>query len=72
MARLQDILHVTPEETMVFGDGLNDLALMAAGKYSFAMRNAFDQVKEAAQFITTSNDENGVLRTIELLLDLQQ
>ncbi|OTN75759.1 hypothetical protein A5886_000835 [Enterococcus sp. 8G7_MSG3316] len=72
VARLQDILHVTPEETMVFGDGLNDLELMAAGKYSFAMRNAFDQVKEAAQFITTSNDENGVLRTIELLLDLQQ
>jgi len=25
VAHLQELLHVTPEETMVFGDGLNDL-----------------------------------------------
>ncbi|WP_430611403.1 HAD-IIB family hydrolase [Enterococcus sp. DIV0876] len=72
VARLQEMLHVAPEETMVFGDGLNDLELMAAGRYSFAMRNAFDQVKAAAQFVTKSNDENGVLQTIDLFLDLQQ
>ena len=56
---------------MVFGDGLNDLELMAAGTFSFAMSNAFEEVKAAAAFVTKSNDENGVLKTIERLLPLQ-
>ena len=56
---------------MVFGDGLNDSELMAAGTYSFAMKNAFE-IKEAAAFVTRSNDDNGVLRTIELILALQE
>lgn len=71
VAHLQELLHVTPEETMVFGDGLNDLELMAAGTFSFAMSNAFEEVKAAAAFVTKSNDENGVLKTIERLLPLQ-
>ncbi|WP_265456409.1 HAD-IIB family hydrolase [Enterococcus sp. HY326] len=72
VAELQKILNVTPAETMVFGDGLNDIELMARGEYSFAMSNGFDQTKEAAAFITKSNDENGVLTTIEKILSLQK
>ncbi len=66
------MLAVSPQETMVFGDGLNDSELMAAGTYSFAMKNAFEEIKEAAAFVTRSNDDNGVLRTIELILALQE
>lgn len=69
--QLQQLLAVSKEETMVFGDGLNDLELMPMGEYSFAMRNGFDQTKAAANFIAPSNDENGVLTTIERLLRLQ-
>jgi len=47
------------------------LELMAAGTFSFAMSNAFEEVKAAAAFVTKSNDENGVLKTIERLLPLQ-
>ncbi|WP_291292814.1 HAD family hydrolase [Enterococcus sp.] len=72
VAKLQEQLAVSKEETMVFGDGLNDSELMAAGTYSFAMKNAFEEIKEAAAFVTRSNDEDGVLRTIELLLALQE
>ena len=54
-----------------FEHGLNDLELMAAGTFSFAMSNAFEEVKAAAAFVTKSNDENGVLKTIERLLPLQ-
>lgn len=72
VAQLQNLLAVSPQETMVFGDGLNDSELMAAGTYSFAMKNAFEEIKEAAAFVTRSNDDNGVLRTIELILALQE
>jgi hydroxymethylpyrimidine pyrophosphatase-like HAD family hydrolase len=57
---------------MSFGDGENDVELMAIAKYSFAVRNACENTKRAAQFITKSNDENGVLRTIQALMDLQE
>ena len=69
--RLQEILNVSPEETMAFGDGYNDLELLAQAEYSFAMRNAFEEVKQAARFVTGSNDESAVMETINRLLALQ-
>lgn len=69
--KLQDILKVSPEETMAFGDGYNDLELFAQAEYSFAMRNAFDEVKNAARFVTGSNDENAVMETVDRILSLQ-
>lgn len=69
---LQQILQVSSQETMVFGDGHNDLELMQAGEFSFAMRNAFEETKAAAKYICKSNDENGVLLTIKQLLSLQE
>lgn len=61
---------VTKAETMVFGDGFNDIELMECADFSFAMRNAFDETKAAANYITRSNDEDGVIHTILQFLDL--
>ncbi|MGS5019745.1 Cof-type HAD-IIB family hydrolase [Paenibacillus sp. JJ1683] len=69
--KLQEMLDVTYEETMSFGDGENDVELMAIAKYSFAVSNACENTKKAANFITKSNEENGVLLTIQKILDLQ-
>lgn len=69
--RLQKIVGVTKAETMVFGDGYNDIELMACADFSFAMRNAFDETKAVANYITRSNDEDGVLHTILQMLALQ-
>ncbi|KAA8745608.1 Cof-type HAD-IIB family hydrolase [Paenibacillus sp. UASWS1643] len=69
--KLQDMLGVTYEETMSFGDGENDVELMAIAKYSFAVSNACDNTKKAASFITKSNEEKGVLLTVQKILDLQ-
>jgi len=71
VARLQQLLNITPEETMVFGDGMNDVELMECGTYSFAVSNAFDEIKRLANYITGSNDEDGVMRTIQHMLALQ-
>lgn len=69
---LQQRLGVSAEETMVFGDGLNDIELMTRAAWSFAMRNAFDETKQAARFITGYNDDDAVMTTIEQVLKLQQ
>ncbi len=65
---VQQELNITPEETLVFGDYLNDLEMMQNAKFSYAMKNAHPQIKSASKFITNfDNNENGVLRTIEEL-----
>lgn len=69
---LQKMLGVTKEETMAFGDGLNDIELLNTATYSFAMGNAFEETKAAANFITRSNDEQGVLQTIQKIITLQK
>lgn len=62
---LQEKLNISPEETMLFGDYLNDLEMMKMAKYSFAMKNAEPEVIEVSNFITTlDNNENGVLHSI--------
>lgn len=68
---LQKKLGISKEETMVFGDGLNDVDLMKQAVFSFAMRNASEPTKAAANFITRSNEEQGVLWTIEKFLSLE-
>lgn len=69
--KLQAILDVDPYETMAFGDGYNDIELLEQAEYSFAMGNAFNATKAAANFVIGSNDENAVLHTIKRILALQ-
>jgi hydroxymethylpyrimidine pyrophosphatase-like HAD family hydrolase len=62
----QQNLNISYDETMVFGDYLNDYSMMEEAKYSYAMKNAHPQLKEVANFITKEdNDNNGVLETIK-------
>jgi hydroxymethylpyrimidine pyrophosphatase-like HAD family hydrolase len=49
---------------MSFGDGLNDCTMIEAAGVGVAMENACDEVKMAADFITSSNDDDGVARAI--------
>lgn len=69
--KLQELLNVGKHETMAFGDGYNDIELLAEAEYSFAMLNAFDETKTVANFITGYNDDNAVLHTIKRILILQ-
>jgi Cof subfamily protein (haloacid dehalogenase superfamily) len=71
VAKLQNMLGVNEQETMIFGDGLNDIELMDQGTFSFAMENGCDQTKAAANYIIGSNNDDSVLRTIIQILNLQ-
>lgn len=72
VARLQEMLGVTEQETMVFGDGFNDIELLERGAFSFAMRNAFPETQAIAKYITGSNDQDAVMTTILQMLQLQE
>ncbi|WP_072993890.1 HAD family hydrolase [Pseudozobellia thermophila] len=69
LKKVQELNGISPEETMVFGDYNNDLEMMALAKFSFAMENAHPNVKEAANYLTTNNDNFGVERILEQLIN---
>ena len=66
---LQKEFNVGFDETMVFGDYMNDFEMMREGYFSYAVENAHPEIKKAARFITASNDEDGVIKVLEQLLD---
>ena len=53
-------LGIAPEEMMVFGDSGNDLDMIKMAGIGVAMANAEPEVLKAADFVTKSNNENGV------------
>lgn len=65
LIRLGQLLNIKREEIMAFGDGLNDIMMLKEVGFGIAMDNASDMVKEAADHITLSNNEDGVARAIE-------
>ena len=62
---LADHLGVKQEEVMTFGDAENDLDMIVYAGMGVAMANGFEEVKEAANYITDSNEEDGVAKAIE-------
>lgn len=60
LLRLGKYLGISREEIMACGDGENDLAMIRAAGIGVAMANAMESVKEAADYITLSNNEDGV------------
>ncbi len=65
---LAEYLGIPRERTMAFGDGTNDLSMLAAAGCGVAMGNAHPSVKAAADRITADNDSDGVALVIEQLL----
>jgi len=70
ISALQTAFGITPAQTMVFGDFLNDLEMMDTADYAFAMHNAHPLLRERAKFVAPSNNDNGVVRTIASILDI--
>lgn len=68
VAQIQRQLGIAPEECAAFGDYDNDLELMDAVHYSFAMENALPAVKERARYRAPSNREHGVIEVCERIL----
>lgn len=61
---LCDKYKIDPQHTMAIGDGPNDVGMIRVAGLGVAMGNAFDEVKEAADVVAPSNDEDGVADTL--------
>ncbi len=62
---LCDYLNIDIEDTIAFGDGTNDISMIKMAGIGVAMANGANEVKEIANEITLTNDEDGVAVLIE-------
>ena len=70
LQRLLTHLGLERESLMAFGDGFNDLSMIQFAGQGVAMANAVEEVKSIADFVTTSNEEDGIAQALEQLLFL--
>lgn len=62
---LADYLGIKKEEIICIGDQANDIEMITNAGLGVAMGNAIDEVKEVAEYVTDTNDNNGVAKVIE-------
>lgn len=65
LAVLLKEIGMTKDEMIAVGDGFNDLSMIKYAGLGVAMSNAQEVVKENADFITLSNEEDGVAHVVE-------
>lgn len=65
---LCNYLSISSEQSIAFGDGDNDVALLNAAGLGIAMGNASDAAKKAADFVTTSNETDGIALALNRFL----
>lgn len=65
LLRLCDHLGIDISEVIACGDGNNDLTMIQTAGLGVAMANATETLKAAADYITASNDEDGIVQVID-------
>lgn len=65
LQKLLSSLGLSSDQMICCGDGYNDLSMIEYAGLGVAMENAQPIVKDSADFITRSNDEDGILYVIE-------
>lgn len=68
LKHFQEAYNITPDETLAFGDNINDIEMLKRASHSFAVANAREEVKEAANFVAPSYKEDGVLQVLKAVL----
>jgi Cof subfamily protein (haloacid dehalogenase superfamily) len=64
MDKLLNYADLTREELVTFGDGMNDLPMIEIAGLGVCMANGRDELKEAADYVTLSNDEDGIAHAL--------
>jgi len=62
------LLDIPIAQTVAFGDAVNDISMLRAAGVGVAMGNASEEVKQAADMITLSNNHDGIAVALEKLL----
>jgi len=65
LLRLLGKINLTPADMIAFGDGYNDLSMLKLAGMGVAMANAAPEVRAEADYVTSSNEEDGVAAALE-------
>ena len=65
LQKLLNSIGLTANEMICCGDGFNDLSMIEYAGLGVAMGNAQPVVKDAADYITGTNDEDGLVEVID-------
>ena len=68
LRHLYHYLHLRKEDVYAIGDNHNDLSMLKAAGTAVAMGNASDEIRQLADMVTQTNDNDGVACMIESLL----
>ena len=68
LIHLANYLGIPIEETMAIGDTENDLEILKTAGISVAMGNSIEDIKKLADYVTLTNEEDGVAHAIEHFL----
>jgi 5-amino-6-(5-phospho-D-ribitylamino)uracil phosphatase len=69
LTKLAAYYNIDMKDTVAVGDSHNDLSMFAVAGYRVAMGNAAPKVKENSDFVTRTNDEDGVALFLEKLMN---
>lgn len=68
LQKLLSSIGTSADQMICCGDGYNDLSMIEYAGLGVAMENAQPIIKESADFVTRSNDEDGILHVIDLFM----
>ena len=60
-----EVLKISTENIIAFGDAQNDIPMLKIAGYAVAMGNACEELKNLADFVTATNDDNGIAKALE-------
>lgn len=67
-----EYFEIKPEEIVTIGDGENDLSMLGLTPNSVAMGNSLPEIKEKANYVTASNDEDGVAKVLGFIIKVNE
>lgn len=70
--KLMKFLDISKDKVICVGDSFNDLPMLRYAGKGVAMGNAQEEVKEAADYVTASNDEDGIVEVIRKFMTPQK
>ena len=71
LQRLLGKINLTPADMIAFGDGYNDLSMLKLAGVGVAMANAAPEVRAEADYVTLSNEEDGVAAALNHFLEMR-
>ena len=68
LEKLAQKLNIQPSEIVAIGDAANDIEMLEYAGLAIAMGNASEEVKAIADIVTDTNENNGVIKAIDKLI----